>query len=63
MGISARDRRPLGRTGMEVSPIGYGGSPLGGVFGGFNVCTNGPSVSFLSVWLLNCATGRRQEKT
>lgn len=25
--------RPLGKTGLEVSIMGYGGSPLGGVFG------------------------------
>ena len=25
--------RPLGRTGLQVSAIGFGGSPLGGVFG------------------------------
>ncbi|KAJ8902589.1 hypothetical protein NDN08_006990 [Rhodosorus marinus] len=33
MVVHPRERRPLGRTGMEVSPIGFGGSPLGGVFG------------------------------
>mmetsp|Transcript_7846 Transcript_7846/g.23695 ORF Transcript_7846/g.23695 Transcript_7846/m.23695 type:complete len:315 (-) Transcript_7846:152-1096(-) len=33
MGIQPTDRRPLGQTGYEVSPIGYGASPLGGVFG------------------------------
>lgn len=26
-------RRPLGSTGLEVSVLGYGGSPLGGVYG------------------------------
>ena len=26
-------RRPLGRTGLEVSVLGFGASPLGGVFG------------------------------
>ena len=25
--------RKLGRTGLEVSVVGFGGSPLGGVFG------------------------------
>ena len=25
-------RRPLGRTGLQVSSVGFGGSPLGGVF-------------------------------
>mmetsp|Transcript_2221 Transcript_2221/g.5001 ORF Transcript_2221/g.5001 Transcript_2221/m.5001 type:complete len:339 (-) Transcript_2221:1612-2628(-) len=31
-----RQRNRLGRTHMEVSPIGFGASPLGGVFGGIN---------------------------
>ena len=25
-------RRPLGKTGLEVSVLGFGASPLGGVF-------------------------------
>jgi len=33
MVVHPQERRPLGRTGMEVSPIGFGSSPLGGVFG------------------------------
>ena len=26
-------KRMLGKTGLQVSPIGYGASPLGNVFG------------------------------
>ena len=29
--------RPLGRTGLQVSTVGFGGSPLGGVFGPMNM--------------------------
>lgn len=29
------NRRPLGRTGLEVSVVGYGASPLGAVYGAF----------------------------
>ena len=25
-------RRPLGRTGLEVSVLGFGGSPIGGIY-------------------------------
>ena len=31
--VRAMQYRPLGRTGLEVSLIGYGASPLGDVFG------------------------------
>lgn len=27
------DRRRLGKTSVELSPLGFGASPLGGVFG------------------------------
>lgn len=27
------ERRPLGKTGIELSVLGFGASPLGGVFG------------------------------
>ena len=27
--------RPLGRTGLEVSPLGFGAAPLGAVYGTF----------------------------
>ena len=30
--VGLMQRRPLGRTGLQVSLVGFGGSPLGGVF-------------------------------
>eukprot|EP00181_Compsopogon_caeruleus_P003573 CAMPEP_0184683948 /NCGR_PEP_ID=MMETSP0312-20130426/13303_1 /TAXON_ID=31354 /ORGANISM="Compsopogon coeruleus, Strain SAG 36.94" /LENGTH=309 /DNA_ID=CAMNT_0027136697 /DNA_START=12 /DNA_END=938 /DNA_ORIENTATION=- len=30
--MDIQDRRSLGRTGIMVSPMGFGGSPLGGIF-------------------------------
>ena len=32
----ALPRRPLGRTGLELSVLGFGASPLGGVFSPIN---------------------------
>jgi D-threo-aldose 1-dehydrogenase len=30
--IDLRDRRPLGRTGLTVTPLGFGGAPIGGLY-------------------------------
>lgn len=38
-GLSPHLRRSLGSTGIDVSPLGFGASPLGGVFGDVDVCT------------------------
>lgn len=48
MKISLTDRREIGKTGIEVSPIGFGASPLGSVFGDIdvsNTCTAQSNVS------------------
>lgn len=37
-GLSPHLRRSLGNTGIDVSPLGFGASPLGGVFGDVDVC-------------------------
>lgn len=38
-GLSPHLRRSLGSTGIDVSPLGFGASPLGGVFGDVDVCS------------------------
>lgn len=37
MGFSVTDRRELGKTGILVSPLGFGASPLGNIFGNIDV--------------------------
>lgn len=37
MGFSVTDRRQLGKTGILVSPLGFGASPLGNIFGNIDV--------------------------
>jgi len=32
MAIEAADRRPLGRTGLSVTPLGFGSAPIGGLY-------------------------------
>jgi hypothetical protein len=36
-GLSPRDRREIGSTGIMVSPLGFGASPLGNEFGAIDV--------------------------
>jgi aryl-alcohol dehydrogenase-like predicted oxidoreductase len=36
--LFVRERRELGNTGIQVSPIGFGASPLGNEFGRIDVC-------------------------
>lgn len=41
-GLSPRDRREIGSTGIMVSPLGFGASPLGNEFGAIDVRLNRP---------------------
>jgi hypothetical protein len=39
-GLSTNDRNELGTTGIMVSPLGFGSSPLGNEFGAIDVRTD-----------------------
>ena len=54
--------RPLGRTGLTVSVLGYGASPLGGVYGRVDVAEAISSVHAaldLGVNFFDVVTSRR----
>lgn len=53
-GLDPRSRTALGKTGIEVSPLGFGASPLGSIFGKIDVrspCFNPLPVLVLKILL------------